>query len=98
MPSCEIRPSSRLRRRMPTGPRGPAYKDINRLGFKLLAPGGALFTYSCSGGIGPGCSTRSWRAPAWMQVDNFIYARLSAAPDHPQTISFPLRANTSKDW
>mgnify|MGYP002146473556 CR=1 FL=1 len=28
-----------------------AYKDINRLAFKLLAPGGVLFTYSCSGGI-----------------------------------------------
>ena len=30
-----------------------AYKDINRLAFKLLAPGGVLFTYSCSGGISP---------------------------------------------
>ncbi|MEJ5989915.1 class I SAM-dependent methyltransferase, partial [Ramlibacter sp. PS3R-8] len=28
-----------------------AYKDINRLALKLLAPGGVLFTYSCSGGI-----------------------------------------------
>ncbi|OHC83428.1 MAG: 23S rRNA methyltransferase, partial [Sideroxydans sp. RIFOXYD2_FULL_59_7] len=28
-----------------------AYKDINLLGFKLLRPGGLLFTYSCSGGI-----------------------------------------------
>ena len=28
-----------------------AYKDINRLAFKLLEPGGVLFTYSCSGGI-----------------------------------------------
>ena len=27
------------------------YKDINLLGFKLLRPGGLLFTYSCSGGI-----------------------------------------------
>ncbi|MBP7488332.1 MAG: class I SAM-dependent methyltransferase, partial [Azospira sp.] len=29
-----------------------AYKDINLLGFRLLNPGGLLFTYSCSGGIG----------------------------------------------
>ena len=29
-----------------------AYKDINRLAFKLLAPGGLLLTFSCSGGIG----------------------------------------------
>jgi 23S rRNA (cytosine1962-C5)-methyltransferase len=28
-----------------------AYKDINRLAFKLLAPGGLLLTFSCSGGI-----------------------------------------------
>ena len=29
-----------------------AYKDINRLALKLLAPGGVLLTFSCSGGIG----------------------------------------------
>ncbi|MCK6422043.1 MAG: class I SAM-dependent rRNA methyltransferase, partial [Aquabacterium sp.] len=29
-----------------------AYKDINRLALKLLAPGGLLLTFSCSGGIG----------------------------------------------
>ena len=29
-----------------------AYKDINRLALMLLAPGGLLFTFSCSGGIG----------------------------------------------
>ena len=28
-----------------------AYKDINLTGFKLLRPGGLLFTYSCSGAI-----------------------------------------------
>ena len=28
-----------------------AYKDINRLALMLLAPGGLLFTFSCSGGI-----------------------------------------------
>ncbi len=27
------------------------YKDINMLAFKLLRPGGLLFTFSCSGGI-----------------------------------------------
>ena len=41
-----------------------AYKDINRLALKLLAPGGLLFTFSCSGGVGAGrCSTRSSPAP-----------------------------------
>ena len=28
-----------------------AYKDINRLALKLLAPGGLLYTFSCSAGI-----------------------------------------------
>ena len=27
------------------------YKDVNLLAFKLLRPGGALFTFSCSGAI-----------------------------------------------
>ncbi|HEY2187849.1 MAG TPA: class I SAM-dependent methyltransferase, partial [Caldimonas sp.] len=31
-----------------------AYKDINRLALMLLAPGGLLFTFSCSGGIDAG--------------------------------------------
>jgi hypothetical protein len=45
-----------------------AYKDINRLAFKLLEPGGVLFTYSCSGGISADLSTRSWRRPGRMRV------------------------------
>ncbi len=43
-----------------------AYKDINRLALMLLRPGGALFTFSCSGGIAPTCSTRSSPAPGSM--------------------------------
>ena len=31
-----------------------AYKDINLWAMKLLAPGGRLLTFSCSGAIGPG--------------------------------------------
>ena len=31
-----------------------AYKDINLLAFKLLAPGGLLATFSCSGGVSRG--------------------------------------------
>ena len=67
-----------------------AYKDINRLAFKLLSPGGVLFTYSCSGGIGvelfhkivasAGCDAG---------VDGYILERLGGAPDHPMTLSFP---------
>ena len=67
-----------------------AYKDINRLGFMLLEPGGLLFTYSCSGGISPDLFHKivagaGLDAPA----DGLIYARTHAAPDHPMTVTFP---------
>ena len=67
-----------------------AYKDINRLAFKLLEPGGALFTFSCSGGIGAELFHKIV-AGAGLDagVDGFIYDRLGAAPDHPMTITFP---------
>ena len=67
-----------------------AYKDINRLAFKLLAPGGLLLTFSCSGGVGPELFHKIV-AGAGLDagVDGFILERLAAAPDHPQTICFP---------
>ncbi|TXC66776.1 23S rRNA (cytosine(1962)-C(5))-methyltransferase RlmI [Piscinibacter aquaticus] len=67
-----------------------AYKDINRLALKLLAPGGALFTFSCSGGVGPELFHKIV-AGAGMDagIDGAIYARVAAAPDHPQTLVFP---------
>jgi 23S rRNA (cytosine1962-C5)-methyltransferase len=67
-----------------------AYKDINRLAFKLLSPGGMLFTFSCSGGIGPELFHKIVAGAAIdAQVDGAIVARLAAAPDHPQTLAFP---------
>ena len=67
-----------------------AYKDINRLALMLLRPGGALFTFSCSGGIAPDLFHKIV-AGAGLDagVDGFVYARLGAAPDHPMTINFP---------
>jgi 23S rRNA (cytosine1962-C5)-methyltransferase len=67
-----------------------AYKDINRLALKLLEPGGALFTFSCSGGVGAELFHKIV-AGAGMDagVDGIVYARVAAAPDHPQTIVFP---------
>lgn len=67
-----------------------AYKDINRLAFQLLVPGGALFTYSCSGGISADLFHKIV-AGAGLDagVDGLVYARTSAAPDHPQTVTFP---------
>ncbi len=67
-----------------------AYKDINRLALRLLAPGGALFTFSCSGGVGPELFHKIVAGAAMdAGVDGAIYARVAAAPDHPQTLVFP---------
>jgi 23S rRNA (cytosine1962-C5)-methyltransferase len=67
-----------------------AYKDINRLAFMLLAPGGVLFTFSCSGGISADLFHKIV-AGAGLDagVDGIVYARLGAAPDHPMTVTFP---------
>jgi len=67
-----------------------AYKDINRLAFKLLAPGGELFTCSCSGGIGADLFHKIVASAGTdAGVDGFISERLQGAPDHPMTIAFP---------
>jgi 23S rRNA (cytosine1962-C5)-methyltransferase len=67
-----------------------AYKDINRLAFKLLEPGGVLFTYSCSGGIAPDLFHKIV-ASAGIDagVDGYISERMGGAPDHPMTVNFP---------
>lgn len=67
-----------------------AYKDINRLALKLLEPGGLLFTFSCSGGIGTELFHKIVAgAGIDAGVDGFIHARLGAACDHPMTLAFP---------
>ena len=66
------------------------YKDINLLGLKLLAPGGLLATFSCSGLVTPdlfqkivfGASIDAGRRAQ-------IVAKLSQGPDHPILLSFP---------
>ena len=67
-----------------------AYKDINRLAFKLLAPGGVLFTYSCSGGVSADLFHKIVASAGIdAQVDGYITERMGGAPDHPMTINFP---------
>jgi 23S rRNA (cytosine1962-C5)-methyltransferase len=67
-----------------------AYKDINRLGLKLLRPGGLLFTFSCSGGIGPELFHKIVAgAGIDAGVDAAILRRMAAAADHPTTLEFP---------
>jgi len=67
-----------------------AYKDINRLALMLLRPGGVLFTFSCSGGIGPELFHKIVAgAGIDAGVDALILQRMAAACDHPTTLAFP---------
>jgi 23S rRNA (cytosine1962-C5)-methyltransferase len=67
-----------------------AYKDINRLAFKILEPGGVLFTYSCSGGISADLFHKIVASAGTdAGVDGYIHERMGGAPDHPMTIAFP---------
>lgn len=67
-----------------------AYKDINLLALKLLAPGGLLATFSCSGGIS-GEFFQKIVAGAALDAgtDAQILRRLSASADHPVALNFP---------
>jgi 23S rRNA (cytosine1962-C5)-methyltransferase len=70
------------------GARG--YKDINLLAFKLLRPGGLLFTFSCSGHM---------EMPLFQKIvadsaldagrNGQILAALNQSPDHPIALNFP---------
>jgi len=67
-----------------------AYKDINLLAFKLLAPGGVLMTYSCSGGISPDLFQKIVAGAALdAGVDACMEGGLHAAADHPVALQFP---------
>lgn len=66
------------------------YKDINLLAFKLLNPGGLLFTFSCSGGVSRDFFQKIVTGAALdAGVDARIIAQLSQAADHPIALNFP---------
>jgi 23S rRNA (cytosine1962-C5)-methyltransferase len=66
------------------------YKDINLLAFKLLRPGGLLFTFSCSGGISPDLFQKIVAGAALdAGVDARIIEHLAQASDHPVALNFP---------
>ena len=67
-----------------------AYKDINLWALKLLAPGGLLATFSCSGGVSAELF-QSIVAGAALDAgaDAKIVERFSAAADHPVALEFP---------
>lgn len=67
-----------------------AYKHVNRLAFRLLEPGGVLFTYSCSGGVNADLFQKIVASAAHeAPVDGSILARQGGAVDHPTSIHFP---------
>lgn len=67
-----------------------AYKDINLWAMKLLAPGGRLLTFSCSGAIGPELFQKIVAgAAADARADLVIEGHLAASADHPASIHFP---------
>jgi 23S rRNA (cytosine1962-C5)-methyltransferase len=76
------------RSQMLKGTRG--YKDINLLAFKLLNPGGILFTFSCSGLVTPDLFQKIV-ADAALDAgrDAQILRTLSQGPDHPTSLNFP---------
>jgi 23S rRNA (cytosine1962-C5)-methyltransferase len=67
-----------------------AYKDVNLLAFKLLAPGGLLATFSCSGGVSAELF-QSIVAGAALDAgaEAKIIDRFGAAADHPVALEFP---------
>lgn len=66
------------------------YKDINLLGLKLVAPGGMLATFSCSGAIDP-ATFRMVVAEAARDAGRRvrILHELRQAPDHVEALTFP---------
>jgi 23S rRNA (cytosine1962-C5)-methyltransferase len=67
-----------------------AYKDINLWALKLLAPGGLLATFSCSGGVSAQLF-QSIVAGAALDAgaEAKIVERFTAAADHPVALEFP---------
>ena len=67
-----------------------AYKDINLWALKLLARGGHLLTFSCSGAVGPDLFRKIVAgAAADARVDVQVRRALGPGLDHPVSIHFP---------
>lgn len=67
-----------------------AYKDINLWAMKLLAPGGHLLTFSCSGAVSPDLFQKIVAgAAADAKVDLGVRRHLGASEDHAVSIHFP---------
>ena len=66
------------------------YKDINLLAMQIIAPGGILFTFSCSGLVSPGLFQKVlFGASVDAGRDVQIIEKLSQSSDHPILLTFP---------
>nr|WP_290666436.1 class I SAM-dependent methyltransferase [Ardenticatena sp.] len=69
------------------------YKDINRLALLLLAPGGILMTFSCSGLVSAELFQQIvFSAALDAKRETHIVARMTQASDHPVALTFPESA------
>lgn len=67
-----------------------AYKDINLNALRLLAPGGSLLTFSCSGAIDSDLFQKIVAgAVIDAGIDTWMVARLGAGADHPLLMTVP---------
>ncbi|MGQ9814842.1 MAG: class I SAM-dependent rRNA methyltransferase [Candidatus Roseilinea sp.] len=67
-----------------------AYKDLNRIGFAAVRPGGVLATFSCSGVIDSALFQKIvFSAAVESARDAQVIERLTQASDHPVLLSFP---------
>jgi 23S rRNA (cytosine1962-C5)-methyltransferase len=66
------------------------YKDINLLAFKLVRPGGTVFTFSCSGAMTPELFHKVIaEAASDAGREGCIVRELSQAADHPRLLRVP---------
>jgi 23S rRNA (cytosine1962-C5)-methyltransferase len=93
---CDPPPLVRRRGDLDRGAR--AYKDLNRLAFGRLAPGGLLLTFTCSGAVDAKLFRQVLFAAAREAgVRAMLLAPLAAAPDHPVAITHP-QGEYLKGW
>jgi 23S rRNA (cytosine1962-C5)-methyltransferase len=70
-----------------------AYKDVNLLAFRLLRPGGTLFTCSCSGSVSADLFQKIvFGAAVDAEQEAQIVGYLAQGADHPVALTFPQGA------
>jgi 23S rRNA (cytosine1962-C5)-methyltransferase len=75
------------------------YKDLNWLAFRLLAPGGHLATFSCSGAVDSELFTKVVAGAALdARREVAVVTHLGQAGDHPVLLSFPESAYLKGLW